>query len=140
MKNAIPFIFCLIGGILLFLSSWQGDVGLLAIIITYVAANFPESAPILETVFRILLWIAGLGGIAVIIGALLLVLNRVRLGKFLIGLGVGIGFIGVLILLGTTFVTGGLDALVSFVTLVSQSLAWIGIIMTIIGRRTVKKD
>ena len=55
-------------------------------------------------------------------------------------LGAGIGLIGLIIMLAEAVIAGGVEALLDVVTLISQSLAWIGVILSIFARRTVSTE
>jgi hypothetical protein len=140
LKNGLSVALALIGGILLFQASWVGSVGFIADIATYVAANFPAAAEAITLVLTILLYIASLGGIAVIIGGILIAIERVGTGKFVIGLGAGVGLFGLIIMLVEAFLAGGTAALTDILLLISQSMAWIGVIMSIVARSKASTD
>jgi len=124
----------------LFQASWVGSVGFIADIALYAQTYFPASADIVTLVLTVLVYIASLGGIAVIIGGVLFALQRIRLGKFVIGLGAGIGLIGLIIMLVQAYQIGGIAAITNVLALISQSIAWIGIILSIMGRRMVTSE
>ena len=140
MRNGLAIALALIGGFLLFQVSWVGSMGFIADIAIYAATFFPAAAEVVTLVLTILLYIAGLGGLAVIIGGILFAMNRVGTGKFVIGLGAGLGLFGLIIMLVEAYLAGGVAALTDFLTLVSQSIAWIGVIMSIVARSMVKKE
>ncbi|MBY8998394.1 MAG: hypothetical protein KGD60_11740 [Candidatus Thorarchaeota archaeon] len=140
MRNGLAVVLALIGGFLLFQVSWIGSIGFIADIATYAALYFPAVAEIITLVLTILLYIASLGGIAVIIGGILIARERVGTGKVVIGLGAGVGLFGLIITLVEAYLTGGLAALTDFLTLISQSIAWIGVIMSIVARSMAKKE
>lgn len=140
MKNQIPILFSFIGGILLIQSGWIGSVGFLDDIAIYAMTNFPAIADTVTLILNALVYIAALGGIAVIIGGILVVMSREGTGKFVIGLGAGIGLIGLIIMLAEAVMAGGVEALLDIVTLISQSIAWIGVILSIIARRSISKE
>jgi hypothetical protein len=91
-------------------------------------------------ILNILIYIATLGGIAVVIGTLLIAISRIGLGKFVIGLGAGVGLIGLIIMLVETVMTGGVEALLDVLTLIAQSIAWIGVILSILARRMTSSE
>ena len=124
----------------MFQASWVGSVGFIADIALYAQTYFPASADIVTLVLTVLVYIASLGGIAVIIGGVLFALQRIRLGKFVIGLGAGIGLIGLIIMLVQAYQIGGIAAITNVLALISQSIAWIGIILSIMGRRMVTSE
>ena len=124
----------------MFQVSWIGSIGFIADIAAYAVLYFPAVAEIITLVLTILLYIATLGGIAVIIGGILIAMDRVGTGKCVIGLGAGVGFFGLIIILVEAFLAGGLAALTDILTLISQSIAWIGVIMSIVARSMAKKE
>lgn len=140
MKNSLSIVLALIGGFLLFQVSWVGSIGFIADIAIYAQTNFPAAAEAITLVLSILLYIASLGGIAVIIGGLLIAINRIGTGKFVIGLGAGVGLIGLIIMLVEAYLAGGIAALTEILTLISQSIAWIGVILSIIARNRAKSE
>jgi len=140
LRNGLAVALALIGGFLLFQVSWVGSIGFIADIAAYATLYFPASAEIVTLVLTILLYIAALGGIAVIIGGILIAMERVGTGKFVIGLGAGVGLFGLIITLVEAYLAGGVAALTDFLTLVSQSIAWIGVIMSIVARSMAKKE
>jgi len=140
MKNQKPILFALIGGILLIQSTWVGSVGFLDDLATYAITYFPTVADIVTLILNVLVYIAALGGIAVIVGAILIWMSREGTAKFIIGLGAGVGLIGLIIMLAEAVIAGGVEALLDVLTLLSQSIAWIGVILSIIARRTISKE
>lgn len=73
-----------------------------------------------------------LGGITVLVGGLLIVLNHARTGRILIFLGGGAGFLGLLISFGYTGYKLGLDQTLAYAPY------WIGLVMAVVGRRLAK--
>ncbi len=140
MKNGLSVALALIGGFLLFQVSWVGSIGFIADIALYAQTYFPAAAEMITLVLTILLYIASLGGIAVIIGGILIAMNRIGTGKFVIGLGAGVGLFGLIIMLVEAYLAGGIAALTDILTLISQSIAWIGVIMSIVARSRAKSD
>ncbi|MGD9396416.1 MAG: hypothetical protein PVJ05_08320 [Candidatus Thorarchaeota archaeon] len=140
MKNGLSVALALIGGFLLFQVSWVGSIGFIADIALYAQTYFPAAAEIITLVLTILLYIAALGGIAVIIGGILIAMDRIGIGKFVIGLGAGVGLFGLIIMLVEAYLAGGVAALTDILTMISQSIAWIGVIMSIVARSRVKSD
>ena len=140
MKNELSVALALIGGFLLFQVSWVGSIGFMADIALYAQTYFPAAAEMITLVLTILLYIASLGGIAVIIGGILIAMDRIGIGKFVIGLGAGVGLFGLIIMLVEAYLAGGVAALTDILTMISQSIAWIGVIMSIVARSRVKSD
>ncbi len=140
MRNGLSVALALIGGFLLFQVSWVGSIGFIADIAVYATTYFPAAAEAITLILTILLYIAALGGIAVIIGGILIAMDRVGTGKFIIGLGAGVGLFGLIITLVEAYLAGGIAALTDFLTLISQSIAWIGVIMSIVARSRATKE
>lgn len=136
LENKLPFILCVISGIIFIQAAWVGSIGFLQYIV--VIGTIPE---LLEFVWLInlLLWvlvaIASLGGIGVIAGGFLLTKGRVGTGKFVIGLAVGMSFIGVIIKTITTiWLTGGTGIMDAFL-LEATITEWVAVFMSIFARR-----
>lgn len=131
-KNSKAMVVAFIAGILLIIAGLSGMAAWEAIkefVIEHVADN-----EIIQYVFAILIFIASLGGIAVISGGLLIGKDKVRTGKFIIALGAGLGLIGLIFsvivaYLGESFTIG------SFL-----SIGAIGLILSIIARMIAKKE
>ena len=140
MKNGLSVALALIGGFMLFQVSWVGSIGFIADIAIFAETYFPAAAEMITLVLTILLYIASLGGIAVIIGGILIAMDRIRTGKFVIGLGAGVGLFGLIIMLVEAYLAGGVAALTDILTMVSQSIAWIGVIMSIVARSRARSD
>ena len=87
------------------------------------------------TIFAI---IAGLGGVAVIIGVILVVKDKIGLGKFIIGLGAGMGLIGLIIFIIMSVWVGALASIIYGI--INGSYGLLGVILTIFARRNFKKD
>jgi hypothetical protein len=141
LKNGLSVALALIGGFLLVQVSWVGSIGFIADI-AYFAQNYfsPLISDTVELVLTILFYIASLGGFVVIIGGVLIGLSRIRIGKFVIGLGAGVGLFGLIIMLVEAFMIGGVLGFTEILTYVSQSIAWIGVIMSIVARSRAKSE
>ena len=140
MRNKKAFILCLVGGILLFLASAIGSIGMYGTIIAFVADQYPEMVGILDNALLILSFIAGLGGIGVIIGGYMLTTDRFGTGKFIIGIAAGMGLVGLIIVLAQHFMLAGTSGVVDYVNLmVSQGSGWIGAVLAILGRKMAGK-
>ena len=140
MRNKKAFIICLVGGILLLLASAIGSIGMYGTIIAFVADQYPEMIGILDNVLLILSFIAGLGGIGVIIRGFMLTTDRFGTGKFIIGIAAGMGLVGLIIVLAQHFMLAGTSGVVDYVNLmVSQGSGWIGAVLAILGRKMAGK-
>ncbi|MHA1903515.1 MAG: hypothetical protein ACXADL_08205 [Candidatus Thorarchaeota archaeon] len=140
MRNKVPFLMVLVGGILLFLEGAIGSIGFLSLL--QEANTIPELADfiwIIDLILWVLLLLASGGGITVIIGGYLMTTDRVGTGKFVVGIGAGMGLIGLLVSLYPILTAYGVGGVVDFLTIASQSAGWVGAVLTIIGRQTAKK-
>jgi len=122
----------IIAGILLLIAGVSGAATWQAIK-DFVASQFPGNE-ILEVVFVILIFIASLGGIAVIIGGLLIGKKKIGTGRTFILLGAGMGIIGLIFSIVVAYNEGNLT-IGSFL-----SIGMIGIILSIAARMIAKKE
>jgi hypothetical protein len=124
-------IFAYVGGTLLLIAGATGSTGIIGTIIEYLIENLGgATANLLSLILQTLNFIADLGGISVIIGGLFIINQRTRIGKFIIGIGAGMGLVGFLIILASAFLHGWIN-IINFVTIIAQSIGWIGIILSI---------
>ena len=124
-------IFAYVGGTLLLIAGATGSTGIIGTIIEYLIENLGgATADLLSLILQALNFIADLGGISVIIGGSFIINKRTRIGKFIIGIGAGMGLVGFLIILASAFLQGWINV-INFVTIISQSIGWIGIILSI---------
>jgi hypothetical protein len=143
MENKKWILLCIVGGILMILSSLVGSISFFETLFSLIKAEVGEDvAKVISVIIQILGYIAMGGGISVIIGALLVALDHYRLGKFIISLGAGLGLIGLIIAFITGLIQGTIvedvEGMVSEIT--HGSYGFIGIILTIIARLKLKKD
>jgi len=131
-KNLAAMALAFVAGILLImtgingLASWENIENFVT---AYVIDNI-----IVQYIFAVLIFLASLGGFSAIAGAVFLGKNSVRTGKFLIGIGTGMGLIGLIVSAGISFAAGTF-ALDSFL-----STGTIGIILSIAARSIAKND
>ncbi|TET60248.1 MAG: zinc ribbon domain-containing protein [Promethearchaeota archaeon] len=153
MPNKLGIILLIIGGILMIISSTIGSIGiyevLYGLIDTQIPSNLAWTKPILEILITIMRWIADIGGVAVIIGALFIAIKQFRFGKWLVGIGLTFGTLALIIWLisqivdMTNIVTDPqillyLDNLEGFFTY-NTGLQFGGVTVAIIGRNFIKK-
>ena len=136
-------ILCILGGILMFLGSLVGGITIFVILGDFAVQQLgSDIGPIIGTVLSILGYIAAAGGIAVIIGAIIVVMDHYKLGKFIIMLGAGLGLIGLIIMLITGIIAGTVVSDVTGIvsTIINGSYGFAGVLLTILSRRKLKKD
>lgn len=125
-KNKAAMGLAIVAGLLLLVEGISG-FALWTTIKEFVRDNVTDNE-IVMYIFVILIFIASLGGIAVIIGGLLIGSNKVKTGKFIIALGAGLGLIGLIvsIIIGLTEGSFTLNSL--------TTLGAIGLILSIVAR------
>jgi membrane-associated HD superfamily phosphohydrolase len=121
----------IIAGFLLIMAGVNG-VATWETIKIFVTINIMDNS-IVRMVFAVLIFIASLGGIAVIAGGLLLGKDKIRTGALFIFLGSGLGFIGLLFLVIVASIEKNLETS-SFL-----SIGVVGLILSIIARMVVKR-
>ena len=135
-RNKTAGILCIVGGALLVFAGTIGMKPLLEEILKYIQPAV-DASPILATIFRVLIFIAALGGISVIIGGLLMFYVP-RIGKLLVMLGAGLGLFGFLIPMSLAWYQG-IPINELFKGYVSSTWQYVlGIMLTIIGRLIAK--
>ncbi len=143
MENKKWILLCIIGGILMIIGSVIGSITFFETLFDLIEADVGEDvAKIVSLVIQILGYIAMAGGISVIVGSIIVAMGHYRLGKFIIGIGAGMGLISLLIFLITGIVEGSiLEELDQIVTeTIHGSYGFLGVILTIIARMKLKKD
>jgi hypothetical protein len=142
MKNKIPWLLCVAGGVMLIISGAVGNVGIVDTI-AEIAATIPELAPYLPTIELVrqaLGILASFGGNIVLIGGFLLTIEQLQLGKFLVGAGAGMGIFGLIINIGQTLYTTGLDATLNWITGMAMTMNGAAILLTILARMMAGKS
>ena len=89
---------------------------------------------IVQILFAMLIFIASLGGIAVILGGILIGKNKVRTGKFIIAIGAGIGIIGLIFSRFVAVFEGSLT-IGGYL-----SIGTIGLILSVVARVVAEKE
>jgi hypothetical protein len=135
-RNKVAGGLCIVGGALLVAAGTAGMKPLLEEILKFIQPAI-EGSTILATVFRVLIFIAALGGISVMIGGLLS-FNVPRIGNLLVTLGAGVGLLGFMVTMSLAWHQGiPINGLLKGYA----SPTWgyvVGIMLTIIGRFMAK--
>lgn len=135
-KRSVAFILAVFAGVLLLASGIHGPTGTYQLIIDQLP-HFIQNQLILQianTLALILITISLAGGLAVIAGGILILMNRVGTGKLAIGLGAGVG-IPWLIMLAVTLIT---TQQVAAVVAEYSTTGWAGIILAFVARTIAK--
>ncbi|MFW9876776.1 MAG: zinc ribbon domain-containing protein [Candidatus Thorarchaeota archaeon] len=153
MRNKLGITLLIIGGIMMLISSTLGSIGVYEFIASWIinniSADFSWVIPIVDIFLLILRWIANLGGGAIIIGAILIAVERVRFGKWLVSVGLAFGTITLIIWIITqvvpikNFISNPtiltyIDRIASVVE-VHTIFEISGVIVAILGRNFVRK-
>ncbi|MFB0505020.1 MAG: hypothetical protein ACETWE_14475 [Candidatus Bathyarchaeia archaeon] len=126
----------ILSGILLIISGTHGSVGVYGVILAVLMLLVKNVLllSILRVVALILILLASLGGVSVIVGGSLIRKSRIRLGKFVIGIGSGMSIPGLVLTLLTVFVTRNLPAVVAE----HGIMGWTGMIISLVARAKAK--
>jgi len=142
MRNKVSVTLCIIGGILMIIASIVGSATTYQMIVDFLSSRFPDYETYLRLFLTICIIIALGGGISVIIGSII-TFKSVGLGKWIIGLGAGMGLIGLIIFIVSGIIAGSITGTVLQIIigllLGPMSYGIIGVFMTIFARRAMKK-
>ncbi|MFX0071213.1 MAG: hypothetical protein ACFFAO_09000 [Candidatus Hermodarchaeota archaeon] len=142
MKNLGSIITCIIGGALMLIASIVGNALAYQIIVTEATRRYPQYKTQLEIFLTICIYVALGGGISVIAGSII-ALKIIPIGKWIIGLGAGMGLIGFLSWLITGIYMGSITGTVLEITIGlltgPASYGIIGVFLTVWARRFIKK-
>ncbi len=150
MKNSIWILLCFLGGILMIIGSAIGSAEFYIYFANLVSSYIsPEFMPLVAVILIILEFIAFYGGYSVIVGAILILIDQIRLGKIIIMVATSFGILGLVLYVGIR-VLGYSDIAVSpaVQTVLTQmyslftyntGLAFTGTILAVIGRYGIKK-
>lgn len=132
----VAFVLAVVAGVLLLISGIHGPTETYQLIIDNLPL-FIQDQQILQIanmVALILITISLAGGLAVIAGGILILANRVGIGRLLIGLGAGIGIPWLIMLAITLITTGQVASLLAEYS----STGWVGLILAFIAGAIAK--
>jgi len=141
MEHKKWVILCIIGGILIVLSSLIGSLGFIGTVLKLAAGVLgPEMQQIISNLLTVLGYIAAGGGISVILGALIAGFGPDRLGRIIIALGIGINIIGLIIILVTNIIGGSSinDLFGILISTFNGGYGLAGVLMSIVSRMKMK--
>lgn len=149
MKHITGFILLFVGGILMIISSTVGSIKVFDFLYNIVVNQWPQYQQIASIILTILQWIADLGGVAIIVGAFFILIGGVRIGKFIIWIGLAFGTFALIIWLASQIVN--LTGIITDPTIISyinqlyaqfnygSGLSFLGVVLAIFGRAFVRK-
>jgi len=141
MEHKKWVILCIIGGILMVLSSLIGSLGFIGTVLKLAAGVLGlEMQQIISNLLTVLGYIAAGGGISVILGALIVGFGPDRLGRIIIGFGIGTSIIALIIILVTNIVGGSSinDLLGILISTFNGGYGLAGVLMSIVSRMKMK--
>jgi hypothetical protein len=145
VENKKWIFLCIVGASLMIIGSVVGNPTIFAFIFG-VAVEYvgPETERYLSIILNIFTYIALGGGISVIGGAILVMMNRYKMGKLIIWIGAGMGMIGLIIFMIMQGIEGTLISMLKMeiTTLLSLNggFGFAGIILVVISRFRMKKS
>ncbi len=127
----------IVGGLLMFLGgvvSHSITLWILPMLREEILARLPTTVQT-EAILGIdiIAALVSLGGLTVVVGGTSILLGRRTIGRVLIALGGGAGFIGLLLALGYTVMVNGLGSISTHVGY------WAGVVLAVIARRLAGK-
>jgi hypothetical protein len=141
-RNRLAAASAFVSGTLFFISGYHANLEIYHIIGDQIAMHTPKElwtfilAPV-----GILAFMAQLGGIAVLMGAALFVVNRVNIGKFLVMIGTGQGIITISVRILFDLLSGNLFALENnYITWLTSSAVGFGILFALISESISKGE
>jgi hypothetical protein len=140
----VPGFLAIIAGVIAFITEITGNVALYELIFQTATAYLPPETPAQTAAafgwaLLILGFLAGLGGITVVAGGVLILVYRLGLGKFLIGLGIGMSLFGIIVKIITAAIGGVVMAHVIGLIAVILTLQGVAIVLSIIARQLTRK-
>ncbi len=125
-------VLAIIGGILIIISGFRTG-SFLVTAAKFSEAQFGSILPgpalsLIQIALIILSFVIGFGGFLAILGGLLIISKHVTIGKLVLGLGGGVGFIGIAISVGFAIYASGLSVLGTHFDY------WLGVLIASIAR------
>jgi hypothetical protein len=98
MHHKTGLLLLIIGGILMIASSAIGSIGVFELLYNLAVSYIPAAfIPLLTIIINIMRFIADTGGYAIIAGTLFIMINHIRIGKFIIWIGLTFGTLALIV-------------------------------------------
>jgi hypothetical protein len=136
IRRTIACALAIVAGVFLVLSGIHGPTETYQLVIDQLP-NFISDQQVLQvvnTLMLVLIAISLAGGFAVIGGGILILLNRVGTGKFVISLGLGVGLLWLIVLVAALVTTQQVAGVIAEYS----SIGWAGIILALAARIVAK--
>jgi len=136
-RGKLAGVLAVIGGILMLLSGYVAR-GFLYTALGYAVPEIPQllsgmAASLAILAITLLEFVIALGGLTVLAGGVVILSHHTSVGRALIFLGGGAGFLGLLISFGySVYKLGGLDPVLAYLPY------WVGLALAVTGRRLAK--
>ncbi|MFX1324457.1 MAG: hypothetical protein ACFE8N_05840 [Promethearchaeota archaeon] len=144
MEDKKWILLCVIGGTLMILGSTVGNINFFETVYGVLEGVLTSQLwlDIIRYGLNIMAFIAAGGGITVIVGAMIVGLGNYRIGKFIIGLGAGLGLIGFIIFITGSIINGSIinDLNAIILEIVNGGYGFLGVLLTIVARTFMKED
>ncbi|MHA1668968.1 MAG: zinc-ribbon domain-containing protein [Promethearchaeota archaeon] len=150
MKHKTGIILLLIGGAFMVIGNAIGTIGVFEFLQGYVVASVPtEWVSLVNDIMTLFKWIAEQGGWAIIGGTVLIMIGLMKIGKFIVWIGLTFGSLALIIWIITQIVNAtGISLGPQLDTLLSQiyslftyntGFAFSGVALAVIGKASIKK-
>jgi len=150
MKHKVGIILLLIGGAFMVIGNAIGTIGVFEFLQGYVVSIVSsEWVPLVNDIMGLLGWIAEQGGWAIIAGAVFILLGALKLGKFIVWIGLTFGALALIVWIIAQVVDfTGISLGLQLDTLLSQiyglftyntGFAFTGVALAVIGKASIKK-
>jgi len=150
MKNLIWILLCFLGGILMITGSAIGSAEFYVYFANLVSSYIsPDFMPLVAVILTILEYISFYGGYSVIVGAILILINQIRIGKIIIMVATSFGMLGLVFYVGIWILGySGIAVSPAVQTILTQmyslftyntGLAFTGTILAVLGRYGIKR-
>lgn len=150
MKNITWILLCFLGGILMVIGSATGSA-VFYVYLANLASSYisPDFMPLVASILTVLEYISFFGGYSVIVGAILILIKQIRLGKIIITVATGFGMLGLVFYAGTWIlgisgiavspaVQAILNQMYSLFTY-NSGMVFTGTALAVLGRYGIKK-
>jgi hypothetical protein len=137
LRGNVAGLLAIIGGVLMLLSGYVAR-GFLYTALGYAVPEIPRllsgmAANVVVFAVTLLELVIALGGLTVLVGGLVILSHHTSVGRALIYLGGGAGFLGLLISFGySVYKLGGFDPVLAYLPY------WVGLALAVTGRRLAK--
>jgi ribosomal protein L40E len=150
MKNLTSILLCFLGGVLMIIGSATGSAAFYFYLANLASSYIsPDFMPLVASILTVLEYISFFGGYSVIVGAILILIKQIRLGKIIITVATGFGMLGLVFYVGMWILGySGIAVNPTVQTILNQmyslftynsGVAFTGTVLAVLGRYGIKK-